>query len=104
MRWGFITNYEIPIGRSLQLGFEFVGSCGHIEPQDQAVLLHEWIARNGGLNLVAGQDVKGAAKFLRQLVLPLLDQASRRNNKAAIEVAADKKFRVIETRLSSFLG
>ena len=44
-----------------------------------------------GLDLVAGEDVEVEAELLGQLVLPLLDQAARRDDQAALEIAADQQ-------------
>src|SRR5207248_1150794 len=45
-------------------------------------------AASRGLDRVTRDDVEVEPELLRKLVLPLLDEAARRNNEAATEVAA----------------
>ncbi len=91
MRWASSQMTRSHSGRRLQLGLQLLGARGHVEAHDQAVALDEGVAGERGLDLVAGEDVEGEAELLGHLVLPLLDQAARRDDQAALEVAADQQ-------------
>ena len=58
----------------------------------------------GGFDLVAGQDVEAEAEFLGQLVLPLLDQTSGRDDEAALKIAADQELLDEQSRHDGLAG
>jgi hypothetical protein len=64
--------------------------------------LDERITSDRGLDLLARHDVEGEIELLLQLVLPLLDEAARRNNKATLQVTADDQLLDEETGHDGF--
>jgi hypothetical protein len=89
---GLVADDEVLIGRCLQFCFQFVRPRRHVEADDETVLLHEWIAGDGSLNLIASQDFESEAKLLGHFVQPLLDKTSGRDNETALKITADLKF------------
>ena len=59
-----------------------------VEPGDDQVGLEEPVAGAGGFELVVGQDLEGQVEAAVELVLPLLGQAARADDQAALQVAA----------------
>ena len=59
-----------------------------VQPRDGEIGFEEPVAGARRLELVVGQDVEGETEAAVELVLPLLDQASRADHQAALEVAA----------------
>ena len=91
MRWASSQMIRSQSGAASQLRLQLVGARRHIEAHDQPVLLDERIAGDGGFDLIAGQKVEAQAELLGHFVLPLLDQAARRDDQAALEIAADQQ-------------
>ena len=77
--------------RGFELGLQLVGARRHVEPNDQPIPLDERIAGERRLDLVARQDVELETEFLGHFVLPLLDEAARRDDQAAFQVASDQQ-------------
>ena len=101
---GLVANDEIPFRRGLELCFEFVGACRHVEPHDEAAAVDEGVARHRGLDDIPCQQIEGEAELLCQLVLPLLNEAARRHDEAALEVAADHQLLDEEPRHDGLAG
>src|SRR5690606_27128780 len=82
---------QVPVGRGLQLCLQLIRTRRHVEPEDQSMSLDEGVSGNRRLDLIAREDVEAKAELLCKLVLPLLDETARRNDEAALKVAADQK-------------
>ena len=85
-----VADHEIPIRRCFELGFQFVRPRGHIEPQDEAVLLDERIPGDRCFDLVARQEVEPETEFLGHFLLPLFDEAARRDDQATFQIATNE--------------
>ena len=59
-----------------------------VQPGDDQVGLQEPVAGAGRLELVVGEDLEGQVEAAVELVLPLLGQAARADDQAALQVAA----------------
>ena len=53
---------------------------------------------DGRFDLLARDDIEGQVELLLQLVLPLLDKVARRDDEAALQVAADDQLLDQEAR------
>jgi capsular polysaccharide biosynthesis protein len=95
-----VADYEVPFGCSGQLGLQVVRVRRHVEPNNEPVALDERVAGDRGLDLIARQRVKMQTEFLGKLILPLLDEISRSDNQAAVEIAADHE----QARHDGFTG
>ncbi len=60
-----------------------------VEPGDEQRLLREGVTAARDLDHLLGEDLKVAAELLPELVLPLLDEAPRRDHEASLDVATD---------------
>src|SRR6516165_64935 len=60
-----------------------------IETRDQQVLLGERVSAARRLDHVPGEDPEVQRELLPQLVLPLLDEAARGDDQAALHISAD---------------
>ncbi len=78
-------------GDALELRLKLVGARRHIEANDQPIALDERVAGERRLDLIARQDVEREAELLGQFVLPLLDEAARRDDQAAFKIAPDQQ-------------
>ena len=87
MRWGLVADDQVPLGALCKLLLEVLIAGEHVEPGDQPVAVVEGIARARGFDHVARQDAELQSEFLAELVLPLLDEAPRGNDQAALQVA-----------------
>ena len=83
-----VDDDEVPVG-GLQLGLQLLVARQVVEAGDQQRLLGERVAAARGLDHVPGQDLEVERELLPQLVLPLLDQAARGDDQAALDVAPD---------------
>jgi hypothetical protein len=82
-----VADDEIPPRvRVRHLGLQVLVSGELVEPGDHEVRLGEPVSA-GRLQLVVGQDLEGQMEPPRQLVLPLLGEAARADDEAALEVA-----------------
>ena len=80
---------EIPaaVGR-LELLLHVLVARELVEPGDDEVGLQEPVAGARGLELVVGEDLERQVEAAVELVLPLLGQAARADDQAALQVAA----------------
>ena len=78
-------------GDSVHLRLKLVGTRRHVEADDQPTALGERVPGDRSLDLVAGQDVEREAELLGHFVLPLLDEAARRDDQATLQVAPDQQ-------------
>ena len=84
----FVADDEVPFARGHELLLQLFIARQHVETDDQAVAIREWIARTRGFDHVAAEDVELEGEFLAEFVLPLLDQAARRDDEATFEIAS----------------
>ncbi len=84
-----VADHEVPaaIGR-LELLLDVLVARELVETGDDQVGLQEPVAGAGGLELVVGEDLERQVEAAVELVLPLLGQAARADDQAALQVAA----------------
>ena len=87
-----VADDEIPFRRRFQLRLQLVIPGQHVEARDQSMPFGEGISGRGRLDLLPAHDVEAEAELVRQLILPLLDQTSRRDDQATLEAASDQQF------------
>ena len=92
-----IDDHKIPI-RLRQFRREFLGAGQLINASDEHVLLEERVPGTRFLNGSARHDVETQTELLPKLVLPLLDQASRRHDQATSNIATDQQLTDEEAR------
>ena len=85
---GFVADDQIPFARAHELLLKLLVARQHVEADDQPIPVAERIARPRVLDHVAGEDVELEIELLAEFVLPLLNQAARRDDEAAFEIAA----------------
>lgn len=88
---GLVADNEVPVRRSLELGLKTLGTGRHVEAHDKSMALDKRIAGDRRLDLLARQHVESEVKLLFQLVLPLLDKATGRDDQASLKVTADQQ-------------
>ena len=93
-----VADDEVPFRRCLELRLEVVVSRQHVEARDEERLLRERVAGRSRLDLLAAQDVEHEVELVRELVLPLLDQAPGGDDEAPFEAAPDEQLLDEETR------
>ena len=81
-----VADDQVPLGGLGELFLEILIAGEHVEPRDQPVAVVEGIARARGFDHAPRQDVELQTEFLAKLVLPLLDEASRSDDQAALQV------------------
>lgn len=84
----FVDDDRIPVGGG-ELRLEIFVAGQVVETCYQQGPLTEWIAGTRGLDHVFGKDLEGQRELLPQLILPLLDQAPRGDDEAALDIAPD---------------
>ena len=84
---GLVADDQVPLGGLGELLLQILIAGEHVEPGDQPVAAVEGIARARGFNHVARQDVELQTEFVTELVLPLLDEVSRSDDQAALQIA-----------------
>ena len=87
-----VADDQIPLVRLAEPLLQFLIPGKHVKPGYQPVVVIERIARTRRVDHVAGEDVELETKFLAELVLPLLDQASWCHNQTPLKVAACNQF------------
>ena len=100
----FVAHDEVPFRRRLEPGLQVVVARQHVETGDQARPFGERIAGGGGLDLLPAQNLEPEVELVRQLVLPLLDQAAGGDDQAAFETAPDEELLDQETGHHRFAG
>ena len=85
---GFIADDQVPFARARELLLKLLVARQHVEADDQPITVAERITRARVLDHVAGEDVKFEIELLAEFVLPLLDQAARRDNETPLKIAA----------------
>jgi hypothetical protein len=83
----FVTDDKVPVRRSLKLGLQRFRSGRTVEAHDETVSLDKRVAGDGSLDLIAGKNVEIEIKLFFEFVLPLLDEAPRRDDEASLQVA-----------------
>ena len=53
--------------------------------------LHSFRRGYRGFDQVSGEDVEAEGEIVRHLLLPLLDETARRDDQAALKIAADQQ-------------
>ncbi len=91
MRWASSQMTRSQSGAASSLAFSSSDRAAMSSRTIRRFVLDERIAGERRLDLVAGQDVEAEAELLGHFVLPLLDQAARRDDQAALQVAADQQ-------------
>ena len=87
----FVADHEVPLARGQELGLKILVAAEHVEAGDPEPGLVEGVAGAARLDAIARQDREFEVEFLRQLVLPLLDQVARRDHEATLQVAPDQQ-------------
>ena len=77
---------------SAQLGVPLLLPGELVELCDEARMLDERVACGRGLDQLVREDVEPQAELLRQLRLPLLDQAPRGDDEASLQVPPQDEF------------
>ena len=103
MRW-LVGTIQVPIGRGIELGLELIRACRHVETNNQPIFFDERVAGNRSLNLITSEQVEIQSEFLRQFLLPLLDQTTRRDNHTTFQIAANEQFLDQQTRHNGLAG
>ena len=85
---GLVDHDEVPVG-GRQLGLKVLVARQVIKARDQQRPLTERVSAARGLDHVLGEDLERQRELLPQLVLPLLDQAPRRDDQAPFDVTPD---------------
>ena len=86
---GFVAYHQVPAAiRSLQLQLHVFIARHLVQSGYHEVCLQEPVAGARGFEFVVGQNLEGQMKAAKQFVLPLLGQAARANDEAALQVAA----------------
>jgi len=75
-----------------------------VHPRDQAMVVLERVRRPGRRDHVAREEVELEPELLGELVLPLLGQAARRDDQAALQVAPDEHLLDQESRHDRLAG
>ena len=83
---GLVADDQIPFSGLGELFLQILIAGKHVEPGDQPVAIVEGIARARGFDHLARQDVELQTELLAELVLPLLDEASRGDDQAAFQI------------------
>ena len=83
---GLVADDQVPFGGPGKPFLQVLVAGEHVEPGDQPVAVVEGIARARGLDHVAGENVELQIEFLAKLVLPLFDEAARRDDQAALQI------------------
>ena len=86
---GFVADDQVEFGRGSEQGLEILRPAQHIHARNPAWALSKWISGPGRVDQITCEYVEAEAKLLAQLVLPLLDEASRRDNQTALKISAD---------------
>ena len=86
----FVADDEVPLGRRFELRLEFVVARQHVESGDEPWVFGERVAGNGSFYLLASHDRECEVELVYEFVLPLLNQASRRDDEATFEAAPDQ--------------
>ena len=85
----FVADHQVVAAvRGSELRVDILVAGQLVQPGDGEIGFEEPVAGAGRLELVVGQEVEGKVETAVELVLPLLDQASRADHQAALEVAA----------------
>ena len=66
---------------------EIVVSGQMVEPSDEKIVLREGVGRPRSLDQIARKDLEREAQLVREFVLPLRNQATRRDDKASAQIA-----------------
>ena len=78
---GLVADHEVPLALR-ELGHELLVAREVIEARDQQVLLEERVAGVGGVDHLARDDLEAEVELLAQLVLPLIDEHARADDRA----------------------
>ena len=84
----FVADDQVPFAGAHELLLKLLVARQQSRRTISRSAIREGIARARGLDHVAGEDVEFEIEFLTKLVLPLLDEAARRDDQAALQVAA----------------
>ncbi len=87
-----VAHHEVPFLRCYQPSLHIGVAAEHVEAGDKQVVFGKRIAGSRRFKLVSGEDVERQAELLVKLVLPLLHEATRRNDEAAFQVTANGQF------------
>src|SRR5216683_4371402 len=82
---------QIPLGL-LQFGLDVFIAGQFIQSGDSQRGFGKGIARNGSLQAVVRENVKGNVKAQVELILPLLHKVAGRDDEAAMEIATNHEF------------
>ena len=90
---GFVADDQVPaaIGR-LELLLDIFIAGKFIQPRNDEIGFQEPVASAGGFQLVVGEDLERQVEAAVKLVLPLLGQAARADDHAALQIAAGNQF------------
>lgn len=87
-----VTNDQVPFGGLRKSFLKFFVASQDIQSRYKSISIIEWIAGARCFDHVTRKDVEFESELLAEFVLPLLHQASRRDNKASFHVAARDQF------------
>jgi len=86
----FVRHDEVPLRRRKR--FLYLLVTGEVvQPADRERLLGERVAPHGRLDLLAGDDLERQPELPPELILPLLDEATRTHDHAPLQVSAGDK-------------
>ena len=97
----FVADDQVPI-RCAELVLQLLIARELVQAGNAEIYFVENISRYGGFQAVIGQNFKAQMEFLIELVLPLLGQIARRNDHAALQIAADDQLLQEQARHDGF--
>ena len=99
-----VADDEVPLRGGAELGLEVVAARELVHARDQQVVIHERVARVRPGDHVAAEDLEREPELLLQFVLPLVGEAPRRDDEAALEIAAQEQLLDQEPRHDGLAG
>ena len=92
-----VDHHQVPVA-AVQLLAQVIGARQLVHPRDQQREPGEHAAVDGGVGELAGEQLEPQAELVRQLLLPLVDQAGRGHDQAAFQVTAQHQLLGIQPR------
>jgi hypothetical protein len=70
---------------------KLIGPSRHVETNDQAISFNERVTCNRSFDLVPSEQLERQPEFIDQLLLPLLNEAARRDYQAPFKITPDQQ-------------